>query len=183
MWTQVPQVPRYTCLTIRQPSWVSVQARTQSLVHAVQFSHSVMSDSLQPQGLQHTRPPCPSPTPGVCSNSCPLSRWCHTPISSPVIPFSSCLQSLPASGYTQGSLKMPRSWGWAGTTEEVSYAKNLQTGWKGLQAPRQCWPLESWGESGQQHWCSTHNVYLTHFLLRSPLPKHRTCLKAILHVK
>ena len=73
--------------------------------------------------------------------------------------------------------------GWARTTEEVSYAKNLQTGWKGLQAPRQCWPLESWGESGQQHWCSTHNVYLTHFLLRSPLPKHRTCLKAVLHIK
>ena len=54
----------------------------------LQFSHSVGSDSLQPHGLQHTRPPCPSPTPGVCSNSCPLSQWCHPTISSPVTPFS-----------------------------------------------------------------------------------------------
>ena len=65
---------------------------------SVQFSRSVVSDSLQPHGLQHTRPPCPSPTPGACSSSCPSSRWCHPAISSSVIPFSSCLQSLPASG-------------------------------------------------------------------------------------
>ena len=65
---------------------------------SVQFSHSVMSNSLWPHGLQHTRPPCPSPTPGVYSNSCPLSRWCHPTISSSVFPFSSCLQSFPASG-------------------------------------------------------------------------------------
>ena len=57
-----------------------------------------MSDSLQPHGLQHARPPCLSPTPGVYPNSCPLSRWCHPTISSSVIPFSSCLQSFPASG-------------------------------------------------------------------------------------
>ena len=60
-------------------------------------SHSVMSNSLWPHGLQHTRLPCPSPTLGACSNSCPLSRWCHPTISSSVIPFSSCLQSFPAS--------------------------------------------------------------------------------------
>ena len=65
---------------------------------SVQFSHSVVSDPLWPHGLQHTRPPCPSPAPGVYSNSCPLSRWCHPNISSSVIPFSSCLQSFPASG-------------------------------------------------------------------------------------
>ena len=57
-----------------------------------------MSDSLQPHGLQHTRLPCPSPTPGACSNSCPSSRWCHPTISSSVVPFSSCLQSFTASG-------------------------------------------------------------------------------------
>ena len=61
---------------------------------SVQFSHSVMSDSLQPHGLQHTS----TPTPRACSNSCPLSRWCHPTISSSVVPFSSCLQSFPASG-------------------------------------------------------------------------------------
>ena len=64
---------------------------------SVQFSCSVVSDSLRLHGLQHTKLPCPSPTPGVYSNSCPLSWWCHPTISSSVIPFSSCPQSLPAS--------------------------------------------------------------------------------------
>ena len=62
---------------------------------------SVMSNSLRPHGLQHARPPCPSPTPRVYSNSCPLSLWCHPTISSSVVPFSSCLQSFPASGSFQ----------------------------------------------------------------------------------
>ena len=66
-------------------------------IYSIQFSHSVVSDSLRPHELQHTRPPCPSPTPGVHSNSCPLSWWCHPTISSSVFPFSSCLQSFPAS--------------------------------------------------------------------------------------
>ena len=67
-------------------------------VSSVQFIPSVMSESLRPHGLQHARPPCPSPTPGVYSNSCPLSQWCHPTISSSVVPFSSHLQSFPASG-------------------------------------------------------------------------------------
>ena len=64
----------------------------------VHFSRSVITKSLRPHGLQHTRLPCPSPTPRVYSNSCPLSWWCHPTISSSAIPFSSCLQSFPASG-------------------------------------------------------------------------------------
>ena len=68
------------------------------LFSSVQFSCSVVSDFLQPCGLQHTRLPCPSPTPGACSNSCTSSQWCHPAISSSVVPFSSCLQSFPASG-------------------------------------------------------------------------------------
>ena len=64
---------------------------------SVQFSCSVVSYSMQPHGLQHTRPPCPSPTPGVYPKSCPLSWWCHPTISSSVVPFSSHLQSFPAS--------------------------------------------------------------------------------------
>ena len=64
----------------------------------VQFSRSVVSESLRPHEPKHTRPPCPSPTPGVYSNACPLSRWCHPTISSSVIPFSSCHQSFTASG-------------------------------------------------------------------------------------
>ena len=65
---------------------------------SVQFSCSVISDSLGPHGLQHARLPCPSPTPAACSNSCPLSQWSHPILSSSVIPFSSCLQSFPT-GY------------------------------------------------------------------------------------
>ena len=65
---------------------------------SVQFSRSVVSGSLQPHGLQHARPPCPSPTPGVYPNTCPLSWWCHPTISSSVVPFSSCPQSFPVSG-------------------------------------------------------------------------------------
>ena len=72
-------------------------------IQSVQFSHSAMSDSLRPHGLQHTRPPCPSPTPRVHSNSCRLSHWCHPTISSSVVPFSSRLQSFPASGSFQMS--------------------------------------------------------------------------------
>ena len=68
------------------------------IIAVFQFSHSVMSDSLRPHGLQHARLPCPSPTPGAYSSSCPLSQWCHPTISSSVIPFSSRLQSFPASG-------------------------------------------------------------------------------------
>ena len=70
---------------------------------SVQFSCSVMSDSLWPNGLQYTRLPCPSPAPRVYSNSCPLSRWCHPTISSSVVPFSCLLQSFPASGSFQMS--------------------------------------------------------------------------------
>ena len=65
---------------------------------SVQFSHSVVSDSLQSHGLQHARPPCPSSAPGVYPNSCPLSQWCHPTISSSLVPFSSCPQSFLASG-------------------------------------------------------------------------------------
>ena len=68
-----------------------------SLMLLLTFSHSVVSDSLWPCGLQHTRLPCPSPSPGVCSNSCPLSWWCHPTISSSVVPFS-CPQYFPALG-------------------------------------------------------------------------------------
>ena len=70
---------------------------------SVQCSHSVESDSLQPYELQHARPPCPSPTPGVQPNSCPSSQWCHPVISSSVVTFSSCPQSLPPSGSFQMS--------------------------------------------------------------------------------
>ena len=83
---------------------------------SVQFNCSVMSDSLQPHGLQHTRLPCPSPNPRACSNSCPLSWWCHPTISSSVVPFSSCPQSLPASE----SFPMSQLFTWGGLSTVVS---------------------------------------------------------------
>ena len=82
--------------------WKKPHKKSQSaytyIANSVQFSHSVVSNSLWPHGLQHARPPCPSPTPGVYPNSRPLSWWCHPTISSSVVPFSSCPQSFPASG-------------------------------------------------------------------------------------
>ena len=83
---------------------------------SIQFSRSVVSDSLQPHELQHARPPCPSPTPRVYSDSCPSSRWYHPAISSSVVPFSSCPQSLPASG----SFPMSQLFAWGGQSTGVS---------------------------------------------------------------
>ena len=90
----------FSSTTVLKHQFFSVQPSliVQLSYPSVQFSCSVVSDSLQPHGLQHTRLPCPSPTPGAYSNSCPLSQWCHPTISSSVIPFSSCLHSFPASG-------------------------------------------------------------------------------------
>ena len=82
---------------------IDVFNNTNSSYYSVQFSRSVVSDSLRHCEPQHARPPCPSPTPGVYPNSCPLNRWCHPTISSSVVPFSSCPQSLPASGSFQMS--------------------------------------------------------------------------------
>ena len=106
---------------------------------SVQFS-SVLSDSLWPHELQHARPPCPSPTPGVYSNSCPSSWWCHSAISSTVVPFSSCPQSLPASG----SFPVSQLFTWGGQSTGVSASvlpMNTQdwsplewTGWISLQS-------------------------------------------------
>ena len=83
---------------------------------SVQFSHSVVSDSLRPHESQHARPPCPSPTPGGHSDSCPSSQWCHPAISSSVVPFSSCPQSLPASE----SFPMSQLFVWGGQSTRVS---------------------------------------------------------------
>ena len=97
----------------RWKEFPSLQQGVWSGVKSVQFSCSVMSNSLQSHGLQHVRSPCPSPTPGVYSNSCPLSRWCHSTISSSAVPFSSCLQYFPASGSFWMSvlhIRWPKYW-------------------------------------------------------------------------
>ena len=119
----------------------TLKVKFKSIIESVHFSHSIVSDSLQPHELQHARPPCPSPTPGVHPNSCPSSRWCHPAISSSVIPFSSCPQSLPASE----SFPMSQLFAWGGHSIGVSalasfLPKNTQdwsplerTGWISLQ--------------------------------------------------
>ena len=98
---------------------------TLATVSLLLFSRLVVSNPLQPHGPQHTRLPCPSPTPGVCSNSSPLSRWCHPTISSSVVPFSSCLQCFPASG------SFPVSWLFASGGQSIGASasvlpKNIQ---------------------------------------------------------
>ena len=106
------------------------------------FSRSVLSDSLRPHGPQHTRPPCPSPTPGAYSNSCPSSRWCHPTISSSVVPFSSHLQSFPASGSFQMSQFFASGGQCIGASASASALQvNIQdwfplgwTGWISLQS-------------------------------------------------
>ena len=115
-------------------SWFSISS--------VQFSHSVVSDSLQPHESQHTSSPCPTPTPGVHSNSYPSSRWCHLAISSSVVPFSSCPQFLPASE----SFPMGQLFAWVGQSTGVSalasflpkksqgWSASEWTGWISLQS-------------------------------------------------
>ena len=105
------------------------------LISSVQFSCSVMSDSLRPHGLQHARLPCPSPTPWVYSNSCPLSWWCRPTISSSSAPFSSSLQSFPASGSFQKSQIFASGGQSIGVSASASALLGL-TGWISLQFKR-----------------------------------------------
>ena len=127
--------------TERSLLWNNVTGGTEKQIHK-QFSRSVVSDFLRPHELQHTRPPCPSPTPGVYPNSCPSSRWCHPALSSSVILFSSCPQSLPASG----SFLMSQLFTWSGQSTGVSVLASVLpmntqdwsplewTGWVSLQS-------------------------------------------------
>ena len=96
--------PHTQCLSVLTPPTTGFRDNLFSIfIPNILFSCSVMSNSLRSHGLQHARPPCPSPTPGIYSNPCPLSRWCHPTISSSVVPFSSRLQSFPVSGSFQMS--------------------------------------------------------------------------------
>ena len=95
MWRRIQYVQKFW-------EWRTI-SKSPIYISSVQFSHLVVSDSLQPHGLQHARLPCPSPTPGAYLNSCPSTRWCHPIFSSSVVLFSSCLQYFPASGSFQMS--------------------------------------------------------------------------------
>ena len=122
--------------------WIRKLWYIYTMEYTVQFSHSVVSDSLRPHESQHARPPCPSPTPGVHSHSHPSSRWCHPAILSSVIPLSSCPQSLPASE----SFPMSQLFAWGGQSTGVSalasflpkksqdWSPSEWTGWISLQS-------------------------------------------------
>ena len=137
-------------------------------MHSVQFSCSVMSDSLRHHESQYIRPPCPSPTPGVHPNSCALSRWCHSIISSSVVPFSFCPQPLPPSG----SFPMRQLFAWGGQSIGVLASAsvlpmNIQdwsplgwTGWISLQSK------DSQGSSPTPQLKSTNSLALS--FLHSP---------------
>ena len=119
---------------------------------------SSVSDSLQPHELQHTRPPCPSPTPGVHSNSSPSSRWCHPAISSSVIPFFSCPQSLPASG----SFPMSQLFAWGGQSIGVSASASV------LPVNTQDWSSLGW-----TGWISLQFKGLTRVFSNTTVQKHQ----------
>ena len=125
---------------------------------SVQFSHSVVSNSLRPHELQHARPPCPSPTPGVYPNSCPSSRWCHPAISSSVIPFSSCPQSLPASG------SFPMSQHFARSGQSI-----------GVSASASVLPMntQDWSPLGWTGWISLQSKGLWRVFSNTPVQKHQ----------
>ena len=125
---------------------------------SVQFSHSVVSNSLQPHESQHARPPCPSPAPRVYSNSCPSSRGCHPAISSSVVPFSSCSQSLPASG----SFPMSQLLAWGGQSIGVSASASVL-------------PMntQSWSPLGWTGWISLQSKGLSRVFSNTTVQKHQ----------
>ena len=127
-------------------------------ISLVQFSHLVVSDSLRPHEPQHARPPCPSPTPRVYSNPCPLSRWCHPVISSSVIPFSSHLQSFPASG----SFQMSQLFASGGQSIGVSASPSV------LPMNTQDWSALGW-----TGWISLQSKGLSRVFSNTTLQKHQ----------
>ena len=125
---------------------------------SVQFSSSVMSDYLRPRESQHARPPCPSPTPGVHPNSYPSSQWCHPAISSSVIPFSSCPQSLPASE----SFPMSQLFTWGGQSIGVSASVSV--------LPKN---TQDWSPLGRTGWISLQSKGLSRVFSNTTVQKHQ----------
>ena len=128
------------------------------LLSSVQFSSSVVSDSLQPHDSQHARPPCPSQAPGVYSNPCPSSWWCHPTMSSSVLPFCSCPQSLPASG----SFSMSQLFTWGGQRTGVSASASV------LPVNTQDWSPLGW-----TGWVSLQSKGLSRVFSNTTVQKHQ----------
>ena len=129
-----------------------------SSVSSVQFSRSVVSDSLQPHESQHARPPCPSPTPRVHPNPCPSRRWCYPAISSSVIPFSFCPQSFPASE----SFPMSQLFAWGGQSIGVS-----------ASTPILPMNTQDWSPLGWTGWISLQSKGLSRVFSNTTVQKHQ----------
>ena len=136
-----------------------------SFLSSFQFSCSVMSDSLRPHELQHARPPCPSPPTRVHSDSRPLSRWCHPAISSSVVPFSSCPQSLPASDFPMSQL-----FAWGGKSTGVSTLASF------LPKNTQYWSLLEW-----TGWITLHSKGLARVFSNTTVQEHQFFSAQLLH--
>ena len=149
------------CSTIKKNEIMSLAATRMDLeiiiLSSVQFSCSVVSDSLWPHGLQHARPPFPSPTPRVYSNSCPLSRWCHPTVSSSVIPFS-WLQSFP----TSRSFQMSQFFASGGQNIGVSASPSV--------LPMN---IQDWFPLGWTGWISLQSKGLSRVLSNTTVQKHQ----------
>ena len=160
-----------------------------------QFSCSLVSNSLWPHESQHARPPCPSPTPGVYPNSCPLSRWCHPAISSSVVPFSSCPQSLPASVFSNEStlpMRWPKDW-------SFSFSISPSSEHPGLVSFRMDWldllAVQGTLKSLLQHYSSKASIlrpnlpvtqgvsWLSTFAFQSPIMKRTSNTSNFLYLK
>ena len=146
------------CIKISSAPPLSDIDRIFSLLTPVQFSHSAVSNSLQPHGLQHTRLPCPSPTPGTCLNSCSSSRWCHPTILSSIAPLSSCLQSFPASG----SFPMSQFFASGGQSIEVSASASV--------LPMN---IQDWFPVGWTGWISLQSKGLSRVFSNTTVQKHQ----------
>ena len=162
-WTIVHQASESMGFS-RQEYWIGVPLASPIWIissvqfSSVQFSHSVMSNSLRPHESQHARPLCPSPTPGVHSDSRPLSQWCHPAISSPVVPFSSCPQSLPASE----SFPMSQLFIWGGQSTGVSALASF------LPKKSQGWSPSEW-----TGWISLQSKGLSRVFSNTTVQKHQ----------
>ena len=154
-----------TCLFFKH--WINIPLSGCTIVYlsihlpkdifsSAQFSHSVVSDSLRPHESQHTRPPYPSPTPGVYPNPCPSSQWCHPAISSSVVPFSSCPQSLPASG------SFPMS--------QLFISGNQSIGVSASVLPMN---TQGWSPLGRTGWISLQSKGLSRVFSNTTVQKHQ----------
>ena len=144
--------------TISSKTDLSNKHTLKTTCHSVQFSRSVLYDSLRPQGLQHARLPCLSPTPRAYSNSCPSHQWCHPTISSSFVPFSSCLQSFPASG------PFPMSWFFTSGGQHI-----------GVSASASVLPMniQSWFPLGLTDWISLKSKGLSRVFSNTAVQKHQ----------